>query len=157
MTDIITNELQPRFQQPGAETLVNLGKILIIAAEGKTISADELPTIFHKYKINSDFNTLKLSAQLVMLPTITGDRDCEGVISVSSLAECFKNQPKTTSALLDEVVRLIALLLTVPTSSVPAERSFSSLKHVKNHLRNSMSQKKAYTLIAVILETYGWT
>ena len=51
-----------------------------------------------------------------------------------------------------DAVRFFQLVLTLPVSSAQAERSFSSMKRVKNYLRSTMSQQRLTNLCLLSIE-----
>lgn len=53
---------------------------------------------------------------------------------------------------LPQVTKLASLIVTIPATSAGAERSFSCLKRVKTHLRNSQSQNRLSDLSLLIIE-----
>ena len=48
---------------------------------------------------------------------------------------------------MDEVLKLVQLLVIVPASAATAERSFSTLRRVKTYLRSTMAQKRLTHLL----------
>ena len=63
------------------------------------------------------------------------------VTRVQTICDIF-NEQSSIKALLSEVHKLILIYLTIPVTTATAERSFSTLKHVKTYLRNSMTQQR---------------
>lgn len=53
---------------------------------------------------------------------------------------------------LPQVTKLASLIVTIPATSAGAERSFSCLKRVKTHLRNSQSQNRLSDLSLLTIE-----
>lgn len=53
---------------------------------------------------------------------------------------------------LPQVTKLASLIVTIPASSAGAERSFSCLKRIKTHLRNSQSQNRLSDLSLLTIE-----
>ena len=49
---------------------------------------------------------------------------------------------QSTSSLFSEVLKLLQLMYVLPASTATAERSFSSLRRLKNYLRNSMTPQR---------------
>ena len=49
--------------------------------------------------------------------------------------------------MLSEVVKLLQIALTIPVTSAIAERTFSSMRRLKNYLRSSMTQKLVNNLM----------
>ena len=45
-------------------------------------------------------------------------------------------------SLINEVMKLVQLILVFPATNAVSERSFSALRRLKNYLRNSMSQQR---------------
>ena len=62
----------------------------------------------------------------------------------------IKNNELTSA--LSEVLRLSNLIMSIPMSSASAERSFSTLKRMKNYLRNSMGQTRLTGLAIISIE-----
>ena len=54
---------------------------------------------------------------------------------------------------LPEVTKLLKLMLTIPVTSVSAERSFSCLKRVKTYLRNTCKQERLTDLSIISMES----
>ena len=48
-----------------------------------------------------------------------------------------------------ETVKLLSILITIPMCSTEAERTFSTLKRIKNYLRNTMGQDRLNSLSAI--------
>lgn len=53
---------------------------------------------------------------------------------------------------LSQITKLASLILTIPATSAGAERSFSALKRIKTHLRNSQSQNRLSALSLLSIE-----
>ena len=68
------------------------------------------------------------------------------VTRVSTVCEVF-NVGKFPKSMLKEVDTLLHLYLTIPLKTATAERSFSTLRRLKNYLRSTMSQKRLNHLI----------
>ncbi|CAI6357543.1 unnamed protein product [Macrosiphum euphorbiae] len=54
--------------------------------------------------------------------------------------------------IMPEVYKLFSLILTIPSTSVSVERSFSCLKRIKTYLRNSTSQQRLSSLSTISIE-----
>lgn len=57
------------------------------------------------------------------------------------------------SDIFKETYKLFALILTIPSTSVSAERSFSCLKRIKTYLRNAIGQERLSNLARISIET----
>lgn len=53
---------------------------------------------------------------------------------------------------LSEILKLLKILITIPMTSAEAERCFSTLKHIKTFLQNTMAQEKLSALIMLSKE-----
>ena len=62
-------------------------------------------------------------------------------IILGNILEIFNSTPDAMF-ILREVVRLVQLLLVLPTSSATAERSFSALRRLKSYLRSTITQER---------------
>ncbi|XP_025192174.1 uncharacterized protein LOC112592365 [Melanaphis sacchari] len=68
------------------------------------------------------------------------------------------NDPKSSadsicgSEVMPEVYKLFSLILTIPSTSVSVERSFSCLKRIKTYLRNNTSQHRLNSLSTISIE-----
>lgn len=71
---------------------------------------------------------------------------------VYNLVKIFEND--SLKEIMPEVYKLFALILTIPSTSVSAERSFSYLNRIKNYLRNSTSQQRLSCLSTVSIKNY---
>ncbi|XP_040063052.2 zinc finger MYM-type protein 1-like [Ixodes scapularis] len=131
--DCVTSEIKSRFDQPGMELLVKLESTLVSVARGQRFNAKELKEALGVH--GSDFDLDRLNAQLVLLSTVLSGTE---VNVVDDVAEALTEQSPTVLNLLDQVVRLVQLLLTVPASAASGERSFSALRRVKTYLRSRM-------------------
>ena len=54
---------------------------------------------------------------------------------------------------LDQVVRLIELILTLPLTTSSVERSFSALKRIKSSARNKIADKRLSNLATLSIES----
>ncbi|KAH9361306.1 hypothetical protein HPB48_006868 [Haemaphysalis longicornis] len=135
--DRIINETQRRFEQPGVEQLVKLEVILASAAGGTQFTANGLKAALGVHTVG--FDLCRLSAQFLLLPTLLHDAD-----STTSLGilKRLQSKPENIRELMDQVVRYVQLLLSVPSSVPSGERSFSAVCRVKTYLRNRMTQKR---------------
>jgi hypothetical protein len=129
--DKVSAEVERRFSQPGMTTMVKLESIILESLKGKPPSSVDLAEALATHQ--SDFHVERLAAQLLMLPSIMKDSSS---ISFSALFDVLKCQSQTVRELLDQVVRLVQLLMVVPASSASAERSFSALRRLKTYLRS---------------------
>ncbi|KAG0439809.1 hypothetical protein HPB47_016521, partial [Ixodes persulcatus] len=130
VVDPLINEVQRRFTQEGFDMLLRLEQILVVSTKGKALSSERLKERLGIHA--ADFFLDQLRAQLLMLPTITsGQEPCNAL----SIGEKLGRESATVRDLMNQVVRLVILVLTVPTSTATSERSFSGLRRLKTYLR----------------------
>ncbi|KAJ9601818.1 hypothetical protein L9F63_000046, partial [Diploptera punctata] len=70
--------------------------------------------------------------------------------SVSDLLKFIRSNDLQTAYC--EVVKLCELTLTIPATSASVERSFSTLKRIKNYVRNSQGQERLTNLAVLSIE-----
>ena len=63
-------------------------------------------------------------------------------ISIFDLKKYFSSLSMDQAALLDQVVKLIQLILVISATNATSERSFSALRRVKTYLRSTMLQER---------------
>lgn len=144
VVDRLVNEVQRRFTQDGFDMLLRLEEILVVSAKGKAPSSERLEVLLGIHA--SDFSLDQLRAQLLMLPTITSGLDPCNALSIGEKIGC---ESSTVRDLMNQVVRLVILVLTVPTSAATSERSFSGLRRLKTYLRSTMSQSRLTHLMVL--------
>ena len=98
-------------------------------------------------KYRSDVNFERLLPQLAMMPELVKAANQESSIKireVTSLSTAcdMMNETSIGKVMFSEVHQLIRLYLTVPTTSATAERTFSTLRCLKNYLRSTMTQER---------------
>lgn len=91
-----------------------------------------------------DFDLCRLSAQFLLLPTLLHDADSTTSLGILKM---LQSKPENIRELMDQVVRYVQLLLSIPASVASGERSFSALRRVKTYLRNRMTQKRLSHLL----------
>ena len=69
---------------------------------------------------------------------------------ISNIVEFFVN--KNPSIDNTQLAYLIRIYLTIPITSIAAERSFSALKRTKTYLRNTMNQERLSSLSIIHIE-----
>ena len=86
---------------------------------------------------STDLHKFKLETQLKTLTHIVDEKQVEikDAITVISSLNTFQK------LLVSEVLKLVKLILTVPTANAASERSCSTLRRFKTHLRLSMTQE----------------
>ena len=151
--DLITHELERRYEQESFQILQEIEDLLIKSCRGTVIQPSEKLKRLYSEDINFD----NLKVQLQMLPDLvhTVNEQChlgiKKVTLISTICEVL-NSGHHTKVILNEVDRLLRIYLTVPMTTATAERTFSTLRRLKNYLHSTMTQKRLNNLI--ILHTH---
>ncbi|KAH7935599.1 hypothetical protein HPB52_010338 [Rhipicephalus sanguineus] len=140
--DCVTSEIKNRFDQPGMDYLAKLECAIVNSTRGQRLTEEALKEALGVH--STDFDLDRLAAQLLLLPTVISGA---GVNTVEDVAEQLRSESQTVRNLLDQVVKLVQLLLTVPASAASGERSFSALRRVKTYLRSRMTQARLTHLL----------
>lgn len=141
--DITAGEISRRFEQKGFRMLNEIENMLIPSCNG--ILTNPSNEFTEMYKGDVDFE--RLIPQLAMLPELlkASNKDSLLVIrevtSMNTICELM-NTTSIGKAMFSEVHVLLLLYLTIPMASATAERTFSTLRRLKNYLRSSMSQER---------------
>ena len=141
--DLLSGELDNRFQQPSFKFLEEMECLLIKSCNGQHVKpSEEFCSMYGK-----DLQMDRLLSQLNMLPDLVrtvSDQQQYGIKSVTSIRTILDlmNANSFSKTFLSEVDRLLRMYLTVPMTSATAERTFSTLRRLKSYLRSTMSQKR---------------
>ena len=154
--DLLINELKQRFQQRrGLPVMAVLEKVLMDYANGITaFCSTELPHEFDLYK--DDLDLSKLKTQLSMLPDLIVTRNTRNSVPIKKVTNVrticdIINETSVGREMLSEVIKLLKIFYTLPTTTSTAERSFSALRRLKTFLRSTMTQPRLnHTLLSFI-------
>ena len=108
------------------------------------LDSDRMKPLVDKYAYTSiGIDTTNLKAQCVVTKELFSDKTCENSCDVLKRLggmKCGK-----FSAFPDLII-FVTLVQTLPVSSAQAERTFSSMKRVKNYLRTSICVMQDWTI-----------
>ncbi len=146
--DNTTNCIANRFDQSGYKIYCNLEQLLIKASNQSDFE-DELKFVCDFYK--DDFNSDNLKAQLVTFGVEFQQKNVTstGATSFFDLLDHFKAYSIAQRSLLDQVVRVVQLILVMPATNATSERSFSALRRIKDYLRATMKQERLNHLLVL--------
>ena len=128
--DTLTGEIECRFESSSFTFYAKVESILEGAAVGKDIPTEDVKEIIQHFK--EDLVESDLLTELKMLKNVY----CEKSFTYKE----FKEKMALCRSIFPQTCRLLQLLLVMPATSATAERSFSSLRHVKTYLRTTMKQ-----------------
>ena len=144
--DILLGEIEQRLTQTSLSILGEMEEVLISASNGTLKQPSE--NIKEIYSSVIDFD--KLVNQLSMLQDFVRvskvSQGIKRITKVSTICEIM-NSSEIGKSMFSEVHKLLTIYLTVPMTSAIAERTFSSLRRLKNYLRSTMTQKRLNNVI----------
>lgn len=141
--DTLISELTRRFSQASFSFLQEAEKAIIDSCNGVHI---ELSEAFQEV-CEGDVDVDLLATQLLLLPDVikTANQQhnftIKKVTSIATVCDVF-NSCTFAKVMLSNVHQLLRIYLTVPMTSATAERTFSTLRRVKNYLRTTMTQDR---------------
>ena len=138
--DLLINCIQERFNQPGYKVYSTLECLLMKACKNENLE-DELKFVCSFYKDDLDETLLRVQLTTFALHF----QQVHGIlnkISIFDLKKYFSSLSVDQAALLDQVVKLVQLILVMPATNATSERSFSALRRVKTYLRSTMLQER---------------
>lgn len=139
--DHIMSNISNRFDQPSFQLYTAAEGIIVDAANGRPLNANNFSLVTGRYE--GDFDSRRFNTQLGMLHEVF--RNKAEVKTLSDVVGGLK-QLGEAKYIYSEVNTVLQLLLTVPASSATAERSFSTLRRLKNYLRTTMTAARLNNL-----------
>ena len=128
----LTGEIERRFASSSFTFYAKVEGVLGNAAVGKDISVEDIEEIVQHFK--DDLVESDLLTELKMVKNVYREK--------SFTYKEFKEKIIIYKSIFPQTSRLLQLLLVMPATSATAERSFSSLRHVKTYVRTTMKQER---------------
>jgi len=144
--DLAVAGITNRFDQPGYTIYSNLESLLVKAANQNDYSA-ELEQVASFYE---DFDTPLLETQLHIFSSKYADATSK--VSLKEILDYLRILTEDQRIFFSQVNHLAKPILVMPASNAASERSFSTMRKIKNYLRNSMGQVRFNNLM--ILNIY---
>ena len=137
--------LKDRFDQAGYAVYHNLEELLIKASLKENF---ESPFKFVCQHYRDDLNPDVLHSQLLIFGNYFQSTN-QGSISLSvfDIKDFFVKLSTAQKDLLEQVGRVLKLILVMPAMNATSERSFSSLRRIKTYLRSTMTQNRLNNLL----------
>ena len=141
--DIVTNEINRRFDQRDFCVASDLEKMIIDAANGNVNTIPE--TVRSMYE--KDLDMSRLFTHLNMLPDIVKQYNHSSAVSLRKITTVqtvcsLMNEVPGAKSLCSELHRALQILLTIPVTTATSERTFSVMRRLKTYLRSSMTQER---------------
>lgn len=133
--DQIHASLEQRFASKTLDTLKSVEKFMTTPHVGP----DSVVSFY-----GGDFDAQRLMLHKEMILDVIKNQSGRGLPKCLSEVTQFLREAegKAPQELFPEYVRLLKCVLTVPTSTCTAERSFSSLRRIKSYLRSTMTARR---------------
>ncbi|KAF3837143.1 hypothetical protein F7725_004607 [Dissostichus mawsoni] len=133
--DLVTTELDRRFDQEGLQVAALREQTVINAANGEYSGMREITAA----QVPDQFDKSRLHMQLTLLGNLSKTKGLKTAQDVAGFIGALHPQ---TRELLTDVEKLIELCLCLPVSAASSERSFSTLRRLKTWLRSNMTQRR---------------
>jgi len=140
--------IRSRFEQPGMALCLKIENALTAALapmsdadEDNSVDADfvlQLKEICAHF--NGDVNYTRLMRQLAVLRDACGQNKIKTVRDITKYLK--SSFPSLHREIFSEVSLLVRLFLVIPATSATAERSFSTMRRLKNYLRSTMTTER---------------
>ena len=124
------------------------GDVFSRVGEYYSIDADDLKSehqMFQHFKVIKYFHHLSFSRTYNI---IQENIDTTEMVSAEIAGELVSREAKK---LMPNLFKVVKLLATMPISSCEAERSFSTLRRIKNHMRTTMGQERLSALNVIAM------
>ena len=137
--DAIINSIKDRFDQPGFQIFSNIEDLLLKAIKGVDYSSQK-EALAETYK--GDYDDFVLSSELNLLPCLFKDSDVKNFHDIMKHLKSVKNK----CSIIQNVVKIVKIVLTNGATSATPERSFSMARRLKTWQRSTMSQRRFNSL-----------
>ena len=139
--DTLVGEIERRFESETFTFYTKMELLLQSAAEGKELSNAYLQEVVDHFI--DDLELSELRTELSLLKNV--------MANVEFTYTNLKIKICEYQAIFPQLMKLIQLLLVIPATSATSERSFSSLRNVKNFLRTTMKQDRLNHLLMIYI------
>ena len=134
-------------EQPGYKVYSMLEQLLLKSCTGDNIEeCFQAVCLFYKDDFQPDDLRSRLATFGVNFRS-TFKKDCSIQPCIFDIKNYFLSLSKAQSQLIHQVLRLLQLILVMPSTNATSERSFSALRRVKTYLRSTMSQVRLNNLL----------
>ena len=128
-----------------------LEELLINASTGKNVTAS-FDFVCSFYKDDLEANILHGQLQVVGTNFQSTYREKFGtntLPTIFDIRDYFQSMSCSQRALLNQVTRVLQLLLVMPSTNATSKRSFSALRRVKTYLHSTMTQERLNHLLVL--------
>ena len=139
--DLLSAELEHRFQNQHIPSVLAIEEILLKAANGSSYQNELSALEVSCYKNDIDWSDLSRHLPLLQDVVKKYNPNLKKVTSVHSICEAL-NSNNIYKDMLPSVHILLRLYLTIPVTSATSERTFSALRRLLTYLRSTMTEKR---------------
>ena len=153
--ELVTGEVERRFDQPDLRIIKDLEILLLNAANGELHEGQGCLSEALSSYIEGDIDQARLKIQLLMIPDMIKtafNGSIKKVTTLRTLTDAM-NKSEIYKGMLSEVDKLLKVYFTFPVTSATAERAFSSLCRIKTYLRSTMTQCRLNNLFMLYVHT----
>ena len=125
-----------RFEQEGYQMYSKLEQMLVNDRQSE-VDKDEVLKFF-----GSDFEKATLLTQLHLFHSNYRGYSADKRTCIHDIVSLVKDMSVGEKVLIDQVMKLIRLVLVMPATNAISERSFSAMRRIKTYLRSTMSQAR---------------
>ena len=139
--DLLSNELEGRFQPQYISPVLSMEQLLIKAANNKNVESEM--KMVKESCFSKDIPFFDLSKQLPLLHDMvkTALPNVKSVTSLNTICDAM-NTNNIFKDMFSSVHLVHRLQLTSPITSATSERTFSALKHIYTYVRLTMTEKR---------------
>ena len=146
--DSAVSELERRLGQEALEIPLQMEQYLISMENSEKVKFSQaLIDMYHR-----DIDVSKLEQQVKLFPDLVVEvkeriaemKTLKKITNVRTIGEIFV---KGNTKIFTEIEKLLCIYLTIPVTTSTAERSFSTLRRLKNYLRTTMVQERLNNLL----------
>ena len=146
--DAVIINLEKRIKSKEIPVLCSIERLLKAGWAGLEINKDDVKIVCQHF--DGEFDQVRLKAQLLGMENLRNPGDEKNLEIIEIIQRVGTSEVKK---MIPQVVRLIQLYVVCPATSALPERSFSTLRRIKNCLRSTMSQKRLNCMM--YLATYS--
>ena len=144
--DILLGEIEKRLNQTSLGILNEIEDVLLSASNGVLKQVPKRIEELYSSVIDSEKFVRQLSMFQDFIQASKPTQGIRNITKITTICEIM-NSSDLGKSMFTEVHKLLTIYLTVPMTSATAERTFSSLRRLKNYLRSTMTQKRLNSVL----------
>lgn len=146
MLDILLGEIEKRLNQTSLGILNEIEDVLLSASNGVLKQVPKRIEELYSSVIDSEKFVRQISMFQDFIQACKATQGIRNITKITTICEIM-NSSDLGKSMFTEVHKLLTIYLTVPMTSATAERTFPSLRRLKNYLRSTMTQKRLNSVL----------